>query len=168
MLFLSVLAVSLLVACVLGRSATWHDRARWALAAGITVAGVAHLVTPLPFVQHLPTWVPARELLVAVTGVAEVALGAALLAPPRWRPLAGRVLAAYLVAVWPANVYVAVAGVDVSGQPGGVYPWLRLPLQLLFVAWALWSTGAWSPRRAPATEATPGAEPVEVPCASGS
>jgi hypothetical protein len=37
-------------------------------------------------------------------------------------------------------VYVAVAGIDVEGQPGGWYPWLRLPFQVLFVAWALWST----------------------------
>jgi hypothetical protein len=54
---------------------------------------------------------------------------------------AGLALAAYLVAVFPSNVYVAIAGVDVDGQPGGWYPWLRLPLQVLFVAWALWSSG---------------------------
>lgn len=171
MLFLSVLAVSLLVAWAAGRSASWRDRARWALAAGMAVAGVAHLATPLPFVQHLPTWVPARDLLVAVSGVAEIALGAALLSPSRWRPLAGWALAAYLVVVWPANVYVAVTGVEVSGQPGGVYPWLRLPLQLLFIAWAVLSTGAWTPRRAPATpDITDSAEieSAEVPCASAS
>jgi uncharacterized membrane protein len=57
-----------------------------------------------------------------------------------WRRRAGLALAAYLVAVFPANVYVAVAGIDVEGQPGGWYPWLRLPFQVLFVAWALWST----------------------------
>jgi uncharacterized membrane protein len=50
-------------------------------------------------------------------------------------------LAAYLVAVFPSNVYVAIAAVEVDGQPGGWYPWFRLPLQVLFVAWALWSTG---------------------------
>jgi uncharacterized membrane protein len=58
-------------------------------------------------------------------------------------------LAAYLLAVFPANLYVAIAGVDVQGQPDGWYPWLRLPLQALFIAWALWSTG-WSIRRRPA------------------
>jgi uncharacterized membrane protein len=60
--------------------------------------------------------------------------------PLPWRRRAGLALAAYLVAVFPANVYVAVAGIDVEGQPGGWYPWLRLPFQVLFVAWALWST----------------------------
>jgi uncharacterized membrane protein len=48
------------------------------------------------------------------------------------------------VAVFPGNVYVAVAGIDVAGQPGGLYPWLRLPLQVVFISLALWSTGATS------------------------
>jgi uncharacterized membrane protein len=49
-------------------------------------------------------------------------------------------MAAYLLAVWPANIYVAVAGVDVEGQPGGAYAWIRIPFQVLFIAWVLWST----------------------------
>ncbi|HEU0235410.1 MAG TPA: hypothetical protein VFR14_03090 [Candidatus Limnocylindrales bacterium] len=115
-----------------------------ALALGMAVAGVSHLVSPLPFVQHLPTWIPERYLIVYVSGVIEIALGAALLAPARWRPLVGAALAAYLVAVFPGNVYVAVAGVDVVGQPGGIYAWLRLPLQAVFIWLTLWSTGATS------------------------
>lgn len=59
----------------------------------------------------------------------------------------GRALALYLVAVWPANVYVAAAGVDVEGQPGGAYPWIRVPLQVLFIAWALWSSHDTRPQR---------------------
>jgi uncharacterized membrane protein len=53
-------------------------------------------------------------------------------------------LAAYLVAVFPGNLYVAVSGVEVAGQPGGIYPWLRLPFQAPFIALALWSSGATS------------------------
>jgi hypothetical protein len=34
----------------------------------------------------------------------------------------------------------------VAGQPGGLYPWLRLPLQVVFIGLALWSTGATSRR----------------------
>ena len=64
----------------------------------------------------------------------------ALMRSTRHRATVGRVLAAYLIAVFPANIYVAVADVDVSGQPGGLQAWLRLPLQVLFVAWALVST----------------------------
>jgi uncharacterized membrane protein len=97
---------------------------------------------PEPFVQHLPEWVPARSLLIYGTGLVEVALGAALLGPARWRAMTGLALAAYLIAVFPSNVYVAVGGVDVDGQPGGIYPWLRLPFQAFFVWLALWSTDA--------------------------
>jgi uncharacterized membrane protein len=95
---------------------------------------------PTPFVQHLPSWVPAAETLILITGGIEVALGAALLTRQPWRRFVGLALAAYLVAVFPSNVYVAIAAVDVEGQPGGWYPWVRLPFQILFVAWALWST----------------------------
>jgi uncharacterized membrane protein len=59
-------------------------------------------------------------------------------------------LGLFLVAVFPGNVYVAVADVDVAGQPGGVYPWLRLLLQPGFVWLAWWST---RPASAPAGDA---------------
>ena len=149
MIFLVVLALATVVAALIpwpsGRRSA-RRVARLGMAVAMVVAGLAHWLMPAPFVQHLPPWVPAAETLVLVTGVIEIGLGAALLLRQPWRRRAGLALAAYLVAVFPANVYVAVAGVDVDGQPGGWYPWLRLPFQLLFVAWALWSTG-WDLRR---------------------
>ena len=144
MIFLVVLALAtLLAAAVLWMSGQRSARraALLGMAAAMVFAGAAHWLMPTPFVQHLPPWVPAAEALVFGTGAVEVALGAALLLRQPWRRRAGLALAAYLVAVFPANVYVAVAGVDVEGQPGGWYPWLRLPFQVLFIAWALWSTG---------------------------
>lgn len=142
MIFLAVLALVTTVAGVAlrnrGRSA--RDVARLGMAAAIVVAGVSHWLAPTPFVQHLPPWVPWAAELIFLSGLVEVALGAGLMLRPPARRIAGLGLAAYLVAVFPANVYVAVAGVDVDGQPGGWYPWLRLPLQVLFVGWAVWST----------------------------
>jgi uncharacterized membrane protein len=144
MIFLVVLALATVVAALIlwpssGRRSA-RRAARLGMAVAMVVAGLAHWVMPAPFVQHLPPWVPAAEALVLVTGVVEIGLGVALLLRQPWRRRAGLALAAYLVAVFPANVYVAVAGIDVDGQPGGWYPWLRLPFQVLFVAWALWST----------------------------
>jgi uncharacterized membrane protein len=143
MIFLLVLVIATgaaaAVLALCGRFST-----RLAALIGMTTAmcfaGVSHLILPVPFVQHLPPWVPLREELVFVTGFLEIALGLALLLRQPLRRPAGLVLAGYLVAVFPANVYVAVADIDVDGQPGGLYPWLRLPLQLLFIAWALWSS----------------------------
>jgi uncharacterized membrane protein len=143
MLFLIVLATATLItAAVQGirRRFDMRSAARVGLAIGMAFAGVAHLAMPEPFLQHLPPWTPAAEAVIFVTGVIEIALGAALLLRQPWRRRAGLALAAYLVAVLPGNVYVAVADVDVDGQPGGWYPWLRLPLQALFIAWALWSS----------------------------
>lgn len=126
-------------------------RARWRLALGgaMVVAGVMHLLQPGPFIQHLPAWLPERELLVAASGSVEMGLGLAIVLPHRQRTLAGVLLGLFLIAVFPANVYVAVAGIDVDGQPGGAYPWLRLGFQPLFVWLAVWST------RSPATVALP-------------
>ena len=148
MLFATILLTGTLIAWALGRrspTATARDHARRGLAAAMVVAGLAHLTGPDPFVQHLPAWVPAREALVFLSGLVEIGLGLALVAPGARRPAAGRLLGLYLLAVWPANVYVAVAGVDVEGQPGGPYPWIRLPFQAVFIAWALWSTARPAP-----------------------
>ena len=141
MIFLAVLLVATAAAAVVLRGS--GDRrliARWGFAVALAVAGATHLVNPTPFEQHLPDWVPAATALVMATGLLEIGLGAVLVLPRLPTRLIGRVVAAYLVAVLPANVYVAVADVDVEGQPGGIYPWFRLPLQVFFIAWALWST----------------------------
>src|SRR5919107_484318 len=143
MIFVLVLAIATgAVAAVLALRRRFSARpaAYVGMAVAMAFAGISHLLMPTPFVQHLPTWVPMREELVFVTGLLEMALGAALLLRQPLRRWAGRALAGYLVMVFPSNIYVAMAGVDVDGQPGGVYPWLRLPFQLLFIAWALWST----------------------------
>jgi len=143
MIFLIVLTIATAgVAAVLALARTFSTRlaARAGMAIAMAFAGVSHLLLPTPFVQHLPTWVPMREELIFVTGLLEITLGAALLLRQPQRRWAGLALAGYLLAVFPSNIYVAVAEVDVDGQPGGAYPWLRLPFQLLFIAWALWST----------------------------
>jgi uncharacterized membrane protein len=143
MLFLIVLATATVItAAVQGilRRFDMRSAARIGLAIAMAVAGVAHLAMPVPFLQHLPPWTPAAEAIIFVTGLIEIALGAALLLPHPWRRRAGVALAVYLLAVFPGNVYVAVADVDVDGQPGGWYAWLRLPLQALFIAWTVWSS----------------------------
>lgn len=140
MMFLFILAVATLGAAAIGRRSSWQTHLRRGLAGAMIVAGVTHLARPDPFLAHLPEWVPARDLIVAVTGIVEIILGAALFGPSRHRRSVGRVLVAYLVVVFPANVYVAVSDVAVEGQPGGLYAWLRLPVQALLVWVALWST----------------------------
>lgn len=148
MLFLIVLVIATGGVALTARGQPFRFHARLGLAIAMAFAGAAHLVMPEPFVQHLPEWVPERQAIIYASGIVEIVLGMALVRPQGWRQVAGLALAAYLVAVFPANVYVAVEAVEVDGQPGGVYPWLRLPFQALFVWLAVWSTGAMSLLRA--------------------
>ncbi|MGI8658217.1 MAG: DoxX family protein [Candidatus Limnocylindria bacterium] len=111
---------------------------RIVLAAGMAVAGAAHLVSPRPFIAHLPDAIPLRGELVAVTGIIEIVLAAGLIGPRPWRRPAGLALAAYLVLVFPANVYAAVSQVPIDGIPTGWIRWARLPLQLPLIAAAWW------------------------------
>lgn len=105
--------------------------------------GVLHFTDPTPFVRIVPPWLPAPLWLVWISGAAEIALGALVLVPrPRARWLARWGLVALYVAVFPANVHMAVNGVQLD--PAEPIPawvaWARLPLQALFIAWALWVT----------------------------
>jgi uncharacterized membrane protein len=109
------------------------------LALLMTVAGIAHFTATASFVAIVPPWLPAPTLAVWVSGVAEIALGAALLVP-RTRRFASFGLVALYVAVFPANLHMAMAHVQIPGL-GPVSPavaWGRLPLQLVLIAWALW------------------------------
>jgi uncharacterized membrane protein len=141
-LFVLVIATLAVAGCTRIRSGAvrWRKAAQYGLGFAFVVAGVSHLVNTKPFEQHLPEWVPAATAIVVVSGVVEIVLGFALVAARRSAPVVGITAVVFLVSVFPANVYVAVAGVDVDGLPGGLYPWLRLPLQAVFVVWAWAST----------------------------
>jgi uncharacterized membrane protein len=73
-------------------------------------------------------------VLVALTGVAEAVLALLLLVPPA-RTLAALGLIALFVAMFPANLHAARRGVTLRGRPPTPL-WLRVPMQILFVAWA--------------------------------
>ena len=92
MLFLAILATTTAIAALVGRRrASWRDHARRGLAAAMAFAGFSHLAQPDPFIQHLPDWVPAAGALVAVTGLIEIAIGAALVSRRLPRETVGRV-----------------------------------------------------------------------------
>ena len=116
-----------------------RDVARAAFAAAFAAIGLTHFLSPRVFVDHLPADIPGRLPIVYATGALEILLAAAVvLAPPGQRRRVGLLTAAYLVAVFPANIYVALTGVPVYPAPW--LAWARLPLQPLFVWWAIRST----------------------------
>ncbi len=113
-------------------------------------AGVLHLVLPRPFLGITPAWVPDAPLVIALTGVAELA-GAIALAQhisPRLRIAAGWGLAAYALCVWPANINHMM--MDLARPDHGLgwaYHGPRMVAQPLLMWAALWSSGAWFQRR---------------------
>jgi uncharacterized membrane protein len=106
------------------------------LFAGLFVAGgMNHFLSAPFYVSIVPAYLPAPRMLVYVSGVCEVALGV-LLVLPRFRRAAAWGLVALLIAVFPANVQMALHPVLYPGwRP--LWLWARLPLQGLLVAWAL-------------------------------
>jgi uncharacterized membrane protein len=126
-----------------------RDGLRLALVALYTAAGLGHLLTPAKFLAITPAWVPQAKLVIAATGVFELAAAAALL-HPRSRALAGMLLAAYAVAVFPANINQALNGIVVPPIPDSWwYHGPRLLLQPVLVWAGFFAGGAvdWPWRR---------------------
>ena len=101
-------------------------------------AGVNHFINPGFYTRMMPAYLPWHAELVAISGVAEVALGALLLIP-RFQVMAAWGLIALLIAVFPANI-------NMTMHPE-LYPtisqtalWIRLPIQFVLIAWAYWYT----------------------------
>jgi uncharacterized membrane protein len=105
---------------------------RYALATLLVLAGIWHFVRPATYLAIMPPQLPAPLALVYASGIFEILGGLGLLAKPT-RRLAGWGLLALLLAVFPANVYMALIH-EQLGIPGWV-AWGRLPLQLPLLWW---------------------------------
>ncbi|MGO4201289.1 MauE/DoxX family redox-associated membrane protein [Rhodococcus sp. TAF43] len=109
------------------------------LAALLFGSGILHFAKPQPFDAIVPAALPGRaRTYTYVSGVAELATAAAL-AVPRTRRLGGALAAALFVAVFPANVQMAVSWVrsDRVSAPAKAAAVARLPLQIPLVTQAL-------------------------------
>lgn len=106
---------------------------RIVLSVFFVIAGVNHFRSPDTYVSMIPPWLPAPELLNRISGAAEMAGGIGILIP-RTRRAAAIGLILLLLAIFPANLQVAL-----NGWPGTDLPrwalFARLPIQLLFIAW---------------------------------
>jgi uncharacterized membrane protein len=115
----------------------------WVMAGAYAFAGMNHLMNPQMYVNIMPPGLPEPGWLNVISGLAEIVLAVYVL-EPRTRVYAAWGLIALLIAVFPANLYVAVNNIDMAtGQPGAestAAAWIRLPFQLLFIVWAWWYT----------------------------
>lgn len=102
------------------------------------ISGILHLVKPEPYERIVPRIIGHAEMLVFYSGIAEIA-SSALLAIPRTRRLGAGLTILILIAVFPANVQMALDGATPGGgffTGSSVLLWLRLPVQALLIWWA--------------------------------
>ena len=107
--------------------------ARALVGAVFLAAGLLHFLRPEAYEAIMPAYLPAPRALVYASGAAEMAGGAGVLHPATARR-AGWWLIATLVAVFPANVEMALHAERFRAIPEPLL-WARLPLQALLVAW---------------------------------
>ena len=125
---------------------TLRTLSRWALAALLAAAGVAHLATlRRGFRIVVPDWATRllrtdKDTIVVVSGVVEIVLAAVLVALPRERGRIAAAVAAFFVAVFPGNIAQAAGQRAAFGLDSDRARIARLFFQPVLVAWALWST----------------------------
>lgn len=105
-------------------------------------AGILHFTKTGFYLKIVPPYVPWHPAMVYISGACEIAGGIGLLIPPLRRAAAWG-LVALLIAVFPANVFMATDPLAAGAEsiPPAIL-WGRLPLQLVFIWWVLWATRA--------------------------
>lgn len=111
------------------------------MAAFYVVAGANHFLHPEFYLPMMPPYLPWHLGLIYVSGAAEIGFGLLVLVPSL-RQVAAWGLILLLVAIFPANVHIALHNVPVFGaaEGAGIWNWVRLPVQGVLIAWAGWYT----------------------------
>jgi uncharacterized membrane protein len=141
-LLLAILAMVTLLARLVGLKVSalgsWAAAIRVGLAVMFCITAAAHFNSMRPeLVAMVPPWIPAPGAMVTFTGLCELA-GAVGLLVPRTRRAAAMALIVFLLAILPANVHAARAGLTLRGAP--VTPLVpRIAGQALFIALVWWS-----------------------------
>jgi uncharacterized membrane protein len=121
---------------------SWLKRALlWLMSLFYVFAGVMHLVRPEYYQPMMPPYLPAHDFLIWLSGVGELALGI-LVVDAKVRRFAAWGLIALLIAIFPANIHIALNNIPVFGaaEGAGLFNWVRLPFQAVFILWAWWYT----------------------------
>lgn len=113
----------------------------YAMGAMYVAAGVAHLQMPDAYLKMMPPYLPWHLELIYLSGIAEIVCGVGVMIPST-RKRAAWATIALLIAIFPANVHVALYDVPLFGarDGAGLLNWVRLPFQLVLIGWAFWYT----------------------------
>ncbi len=105
----------------------------WVVISAFLLSGVFHLINPAGFMFLMPPWLPEPISLIYLSGVAELIAAIGLLLRQKWAPVFTVLV---LLAVWPANWWFAIDAITTNPDIALV-AWLRLPLQIPLIWWAL-------------------------------
>ena len=107
--------------------------ALYIMSAFFVYAGISHFTKKRFFLKAMPPYIPYHEVMVFISGIAEIILGLGLLIEATKNYAAWGIIL-LLIAVFPANIYMATSGkFKKIPQP---LLWLRLPLQIILIWWA--------------------------------
>lgn len=143
MVVLFILIISFLIFRGIGFAgvavfASWQASARDALSLMLIFTGVSHFTfMKEDMVRMMPPSIPWPRAMVYFTGVCEIA-GAVGLQFPEFRRAAAYALIAFFVAVLPSDIHAARGRLALRGKPA-TNLWVRIPMQVLFIAIAAWS-----------------------------
>lgn len=100
--------------------------------------GVSHFIFTKGMALMIPEFIPAKILIVHLSGYYEIAIGIALLFEKQ-RKIAGISLIIFLICILPANILASIKRLNIQTAEydgnGVQYLWFRIPLQLFFIAW---------------------------------
>jgi uncharacterized membrane protein len=115
------------------------------LGASLLFTGISHLTwARSDFMAQVPRWLPFdSDLVVVLSGIAELILGGSLIFLGRYRVAVGWIVAAFFVMIFPGNISQYLERIDAFGLNTDQARATRLLFQPILVIWALWSTGAW-------------------------
>ncbi|MEP6715289.1 MAG: DoxX family protein [Terriglobia bacterium] len=120
---------------------------RYLTGAFFVCTGALHLVLPATYLKIVPPYIPAPLAMVYISGVAEM-LGGIGLCIRALQRAAGWWLVAVLIAIFPANLYMAMEKIQFTERPlPTILLWGRLPLQALLIWWVLEASRQKGPRR---------------------
>lgn len=147
---LAVLIPVFVISLLISRWATGEWRPAFsgnlAMCMMLFLTALGHVLFTKGMAMMIPPFIPYRTALVYITGVMEVLMGLALLAPPL-RRYAGYALIIFFILILPANIYGSLMHLNMGkgtyDGPGPAYLWFRIPLQLFFIAWVYY----WSVRK---------------------
>lgn len=104
------------------------------------VAGISHFIIPDTYVKIVPPQLPYPEAIVYISGFFEILGGIGLLVPPTSQAAAWGLLV-LIIAVYPANINMAINHIHLDNIPdGNWFQAIRLPFQFVLIAWAYWLT----------------------------